>query len=130
MSTSSDKRAPSLAQTVVPLVIVAIVVGAAVAAYLAGISKAGVAYHAIVFVTFFVLYTLMPRGFKAHFNVPDATKNKHVSTADILYYTTVVHTTTCFGDIYPVTLYGRSVVTAHVMCVFLGLAGLVPILKT
>lgn len=120
---------PSRAQAVIIVMLAAAAIGLAVyvASVAAGIARAPIVYQAIVFGVFFGAYVMMPGGFETQFNVPSPTKK--MTVADVVYYTTVVHTTAGFGDIYPVTFYGRCVVAAHLGCVFLGVAGLLPMLS-
>ncbi len=91
--------------------------GTFVATKAARFMKYALIYHAVVFGFFFMIYRLIPGGFRSHFNVPDA-KKKFQSSAT-LYYTAVVHSTTGFGDIYPTTWIGDMIVTIHIALVFL-----------
>lgn len=122
---------PGRAQTglIVGLAAVTIGTGVYVAARAAGIVRLPIIYQALVFGTFFGAYMSMPGGFERNFNVP-VLPTKKMTIADVVYYTTVVHTTAGFGDIYPTTFYARCVVAAHLGSVFLALAGLVPFLSS
>lgn len=94
------------------------------AARFAGVVRLPIIYHGIVFGVFYGLYMVMPGGFEKHFNVPE---KKKMTLADVLYYSLVVHSTAGFGDIYPTSFYGRTVVSAHLGLVLL--ASLVPFLQ-
>lgn len=96
-----------------------------VAARFAGVVRMPLMYHAIVYGAFFGLYMVMPGGFEKHFNIPE---KKKMTVADVMYYTTVVHSTAGFGDIYPLTFYARTVVTLHLGLALL--ASLVPFLQS
>ena len=100
-----------------------------VAVYLAasfsGIVRVALLYQAILFGLFYGLYMAMPKGFAANFNTPD---NKKLAPLDVLYYTTVTHTTVGYGDIYPKTTYARMIVSAHLGLVYLG--ALLPFLSS
>ena len=121
---------PGRAQTglIVGLASVAVGVAVYVAARAADIVRLPIMYQALVFGAFFGAYLMMPGGFESNFNVPAPTKK--MTIADVVYYTSVVHTTAGFGDIYPITFYGRCVVAAHLGFVFLGVAGLLPVLSS
>lgn len=120
---------PPRAETGVAVGLAAAAVGAAVfvATRAAGTLRLPIAYQALVFGAFLGAYLSMPGGFEANFSTP--TPAKKMSVSDVVYYTMVVHTTAGFGEIYPTTLYARSVVAAHLGAVFLGVAGLVPFLS-
>ena len=94
------------------------------AARFAGVVSLPLMYHVLIYGAFFGVYMVMPGGFDKHFNVPE---KKKMNVADVAYYTIVVHSTAGFGDIYPLTFWGRAVVTAHLGLVFLATAGLLPL---
>ena len=95
-----------------------------VGARLARVASIPLLYHAIVFGLFFGIYRAMPGGFEANFNTPD--KKKKMGTSDIAYYTMVVHSTVGFGDVYPLSYWGKLAVAAHIFMVMLATASLVP----
>ena len=87
-------------------------------------------YHALIFFAFWVLY--MSIGFRKNFNIPQVAdpkdkKYKGDGPLDVLYYTTVVHTTTGFGDVYPITWQARVLVIIHIMLVFMHIGNLLPV---
>lgn len=94
-----------------------------VAANATNIVSSKLMYHALVFGAFFGLYMVLPGGFQKNFNTPE---NKKMTVADVLYVTSVLHTTVGLGDVYPLTFVGRCAVSAHVGLVFLATAGLLP----
>lgn len=98
--------------------------GAAVwtAMRLSGIARTQLLYHGIIFGAFFGLYMVMPGGFEKNFNLPAA---KKMTVADVMYYTTVVHSTAGFGDIYPTSFWARSVVSTHLGLVFLATSSMI-----
>lgn len=98
------------------------------AARFAGVVRVPLIYHALVFGAFFGVYMVMPGGFEKHFNVPTNSENRKMSVADVIYYTTVVHSTAGFGDIYPLTNYARAAVSLHLGLAFM--ATLVPFLQS
>lgn len=87
-------------------------------------------YHALVFGAFFGLYQALPGGFKNNFNMPTVkgdAKYKGDGPLDVAYYTMVVHTSTGFGDVFPLTWLARSLVILHMFLVFLHVASLLPL---
>lgn len=92
------------------------------AARLSNLARTQLLYHGIVFGTFFGLYMVMPGGFEKHFNMPAA---KKMTVADVMYYTSVVHSTAGFGDIYPTSFWARAVVATHLGLVFLATASMI-----
>lgn len=88
-------------------------------------------YHAVVFGFFWVLY--MAIGFGKHFNLPKVNSDskykdyKGDGPLDVLYYTAILHSTTGFGDVYPLTWQARVLVIMHVTLVFLATANMLPI---
>lgn len=101
-------------------------IAAAVGAGLFGIEKLGpfykksLAYQGTLFALFFVLYFTIPGGFRENFNMPNDKTGK--SWTDVLYFTAVTHSSTGYGDIYPLTKRARALVTLHVMMAFAGAA--------
>jgi len=63
---------------------------------------------------FAILYTLLP---KKTFNV-----EKQLGFIEALYFSTTTHTTLGFGDIYPVTTYGRVCIMLHTLLIFITVA--------
>lgn len=86
-------------------------------------------YHALVFAAFWGLY--MAIGFSKNFNLPSNMQKegayKGDGPLDVAYYTLVLHTTTGFGDVYPITWYSRVLVIIHLLLVFIATANLLPI---
>jgi hypothetical protein len=96
-----------------------------VAAAFSQLVRWGLIYHLVVFCMFMALYATTPGGFTKHFNVPKGAKS--MGFADLAYYTMVAHSTTGFGDIYPLTTYARTLVSAHLALVFLASASILPL---
>ena len=49
---------------------------------------------------------------------------KNISNTDILYFSTITHSTVGYGDIAPITNYGKLLCTLHIIIVFLINTGL------
>lgn len=122
----SKNTVPSPVYSAVMAAVGAASIGFAVymAARAAGVVGRPLIYHALVFGAFFGLYMVMPGGFEQNFNIPE---KKKMTIADVIYYTSVVHSTAGFGDIYPTSFYARICVAAHLGLVFMGTANLIPL---
>ena len=57
-----------------------------------------------------------------HFNI---SKKSKYTLLDSIYFTSVVHTSTGFGDIYPISNTTKLITTLHIICVFVSLASVV-----
>ena len=85
--------------------------------------KMSLPYQASVFALFFVLYLTIPGGFRENFNTPND-KTGH-SWTDVLYFTTMTHSSIGYGDIYPLTPRARALTTIHAMLSFAGAANVI-----
>jgi hypothetical protein len=87
-------------------------------------------YHVIVYTVAWGLYQALPGGFAKHFNIPDTKKVDRASKPDgplaVAYYTMVIHTTTGFGDVYPLTWLARMITMMHMVLVYIATASLMP----
>ena len=92
-------------------------------------TRSVILYHAIVMFTFFGLYSFIPGGFRANFNMPDDEK-KAATPTDIAYYTMVTHSGVGYGDITPKTRPARILVTAHLFFTILAIFNMVPLGKS
>lgn len=101
-------------------------IAAAVGGGLLGLEKLGpfykksLAYQGALFALFFVLYLTIPGGFSENFNVPNKETGKRWQ--DVMYFTAVTHSSTGYGDIYPLSRRARALVTMHAMLAFAGAA--------
>ena len=88
-------------------------------------------YHVIIFGFFWAMYQVLPGGFKKNFNTPTLSsadnKWKGDGPSDVAYYTMVMHTSTGFGDVFPITWIARVLVMTHLALVFMSVANLLPI---
>lgn len=85
--------------------------------------KMSLPYQAAVFALFFVMYLTIPGGFRENFNTPNDKTGD--SWNDILYFTTITHTSVGFGDMYPLTPRARALATIHSMLAFAGAANVI-----
>jgi hypothetical protein len=106
--------------------LIAFPIAAAAGAGLLGLEKLGpfykksLAYQGALFALFFVLYLTIPGGFRENFNMPNDKTGK--SWRDVLYFTAVTHSSTGYGDIYPLSPKARALVTMHAVLAFAGAA--------
>jgi len=85
--------------------------------------KKSLAYQGALFALFFVMYLTIPGGFRENFNTPnDKTGN---TWGDVLYFTTMTHTSVGYGDIYPLTPRARMLATLHSILSFAGAANVI-----
>lgn len=88
-------------------------------------------YHVIIFGFFWGMYQVLPGGFKKNFNTPTINSDdktwKGDGPSDVAYYTMVMHTSTGFGDVFPITWIARVLVLTHLALVFMSVANLLPI---
>jgi hypothetical protein len=63
--------------------------------------------HAVIFLVFTLIYAVI--DFQKHF---------HTSPANIVYFSTTVHTSVGFGDITPKTHLGKAIVSLHMLLSF------------
>ena len=106
-------------------------IAAAVGAGLFGFEKLGpfpffkksLTYQGTLFALFFTLYLTIPGGFRENFNTPNDKTGK--SWTDVLYFTAVTHSSTGYGDIYPLTPRARALVTMHSLMAFAGAANVI-----
>ena len=87
--------------------------------------KMSLPYQAAVFALFFVMYLTIPGGFTENFNMPNDKTKAAKSWKDVLYFTAVTHSSTGYGDIYPLTPTAKALVMGHVMMVFAGAANVI-----
>lgn len=66
----------------------------------------------------YVIFTLLYKMNSAMFN------KKNISNTDILYFSTITHSTVGYGDIAPITNYGKLLCSLHIIIVFLINTGL------
>lgn len=108
--------------------LIAFPIAAAAGAGLLGLEKLGpfykksLAYQGALFALFFVLYLTIPGGFTENFYMPNDKTKAAKSWRDVLYFTAVTHSSTGYGDIYPLTPKARALVTMHTMLTFAGAA--------
>jgi hypothetical protein len=106
--------------------LIAFPIAAAAGAGLLGLEKLGpfykksLAYQGALFALFFAMYLTIPGGFRENFYTPNDKTGK--SWQDVLYFTAVTHTSTGYGDMYPLTPKARALVTMHTMLAFAGAA--------
>ena len=79
-------------------------------------------YHVVLFLAATILYYNFPGGFENNFHRPDT--DKPPTPVECAYFSLTTHTTTGYGDIYPLTDIARTTVMTHMILVFLGIASL------
>lgn len=109
--------------------LIAFPIAAAAGAGLLGLEKLGpfykksLAYQGGLFALFFVLYLTIPGGFRENFYTPNDKTGK--SWRDVMYFTAVTHSSTGYGDIYPLTPWAKALVTVHSLLAFAGGANVI-----
>jgi hypothetical protein len=121
----------SAGSLVAPLVGSAVMaVMAFVVAYVGRFMPYALLYHVIIFAFFWGIYQALPGGFKKNFNTPTIVSDKSWKgdgPSDVAYYTMVMHTSTGFGDVFPITWIARVLVMIHLALVFMSVANLLPV---
>lgn len=74
-------------------------------------------YNVVIFIIFFIIYTLLLRNGSNHFKLNDPQSNN--SLINTFYFTLVTHSTLGYGDIYPTSNLGKLVVSLHVIVVMI-----------